>query len=152
MKTPLILTLLLPLAAVAHPWTPPPPVSVPVPLSRDRANDLRDLRSVDGTVAELDRAAATRDLRLLRLVDARARDLLDEELRERRREVERARRWSSGRDLGMLRRAAWKLDRVARLDSGYRQLDWRIDPASVAQRRGILMELDRLDRDELAGR
>jgi hypothetical protein len=164
MKTPLLVAALLPLTALAHPWTPPPeplaPASAPVvelrapPARRgwDRQDDARDVRSIDATLAQLDRATATRDVRLLRWVDGRAHGLLGDEVRESQREVERARfqaSWDSG---WALRRAESKLARVARLDDGYRALAWRLDPWSVAQRRSILVELDRLNRSELAAR
>jgi hypothetical protein len=165
MKTPLLVAALLPLTALAHPWTPPPerlapappPVGelrAPPPVSRgwDRRDDARDVWSVDATLAQLDRATATRDVRLLRWVDGRAHGLLGDEVRESQREVERARfqaSWDSG---WALRRAESKLARVARLDDGYRTLAWRLDPWSVAQRRAILVELDRLNRSELAAR
>ncbi len=174
MKTPLLAALMLPLTGLAHPWTPPvdrispapvavevvAPVAVvpPAPVAwraRDRwarEDDVRDLRSVDATLAQLDRASATRDVGLLRWVDGRARDLLSDELNESRREAERARfepRWDGG---WRIRRADWKVARVARLEDGYRALGWRIDPWSLAQRRAILVDLDRLNRQELAAR
>ncbi|HUM13904.1 MAG TPA: hypothetical protein VLT82_23350 [Myxococcaceae bacterium] len=172
MKTLLLAAVLLPLTALAHPWTPPleplapgpapvvelrapPPFEVrPPPVARrpDREDDARDLWSVDGTLAQLDRAAATRDLRLLRWVDARARGLLGDEVRESQREVERARFEASRGNGWALRRAEWKLAQIARLDDGYRTLAWRLDPWSVAQRRAILVDLDRLNRRELAAR
>lgn len=167
MKTPLLAALLLPLTALAHPWAGPPdpvapapvvelragpPTAVPPSRRFERDDDVRDLRSIDGTVAQLDRAAATRDARLLRRVDGRARGLLADELRESEREAERARVRASWGDAQALRRAEWKLSRVARLDQDYRALGWRIDPWSVARRRTILIDLDRLNRQELAFR
>ena len=170
MKTPLLAALLLPLTALAHPWAGPPeplapapapvvelragPPAIAVPPSRrfERDDDLRDLRSIDDTVAQLDRAATTRDARLLRWVDGRARGLLADELRESEREAQLARVRASWGDVQALRRAEWKLSRVARLDQGYRALGWRIDPWSVVRRRTILIDLDRLNRQELAFR
>ncbi len=153
--------MLLPLTALSHPWTPPldplapepaPVVGLRGPPRHERGDDARDLWSVDGTLAQLDRAAATRDLHLLRWVDARARGLLGDEVRESQREVERAGFEASRGSGGALRRAEWKLAHVARLDDGYRTLAWRLDPWSVAQRRAILVDLDRLNRRELAAR
>ena len=166
MKTPLLAAVLLPLTAVAHSWTPPPeplapepapvyrvrapvPVGLPPAPAGQRADDVRDLWSIDATLAQLDRAAATRDVALLRWVDGRARGLLRGELGESRSEAERARlsgdRWGS-------RRAQAKLSRVVRLEDRYREVGWRLDPWSIAQRRAILLDLDRLNRNELAVR
>lgn len=177
MRTPLLVVLFLPLSALAHPWTPPPETLAPAPAPLQelrapppafgvppsppawqgqrrwaREDDARDLWSVDATLAQLDRAAATRDLRLLRWVDGRARGLLAEELWESQREAERARVQAGWGGDWLVRRADWKLARVARLEDGYRALVWRLDPWSVAQRRAILVDLDRLNRQELAAR
>ena len=163
MKTPLLAAMLLPLSALAHPWTPPlapapapvydgrarGPVGLPPAPRAERADDVRDLWSIDATLAQLDRAAATRDVGLLRWVDGRAWGLLREELRENRREAERAR---LAGDPWSLRRAGWRLSRVARLEDAYRAAAWRLDPWSVTRRRAILVDLDRLNRQELAGR
>src|SRR4030095_3428039 len=120
---------------------------VPVPPSPGRTDDVRDLWSVDTTLAQLDRAMATRNHQLLRWVDGRARGLLEEEQRETWNELERARvagdRWRVGN-------ASWKLSQVTRLENSYRTVVWRLDPWSVSQRRTILLELDRLNRRELA--
>ena len=174
MKTSLLAAMLLPITALARPWTPPPDRLAPLPpaaeslragppspgvlappMSRPdmdprqaRGDDARDLWSVDTTLAQLDRAAASRDIRMLRWVDGRARGLLSDELRESAREVDRAR----FEDPWRVREAEWKLARVVQLDQGYRMLGRRLDPWSVGQRRGILVDLDRLNRRELAGR
>ena len=161
MKTPLLTAVLLPLTVLAHPWTPPsepPPAPIvelrapPAARGWDRQDDARDVWSVDATLGQLDRAAATRDLRLLRWVDGRAHGLLEDEVRESQREVERARFQASWDNGWALRRAEWKLAQVARLEDGYRALAWRLDPWSMAQRRAILVDLDRLNRRELASR
>jgi hypothetical protein len=156
MKTPLLAAVLLPLTTLAQPWTPapaplaPPPAlraPVPVPPSPGRTDDVRDLWSVDTTLAQLDRAVATRNHQLLRWVDGRARGLLEEEQRETWNELERAR---FAGDRWRLRNASWKLSQVTRLENSYRTVVWRLDPWSVSQRRTILLELDRLNRRELA--
>ena len=164
MKTPLLAAVLLPLTALAHPWTPAPepfvpapapvyelrgPAVRPAPPSPGPSDDVRDLWSVDATVAQLDRAVATRNFGLLRWVDGRARGLLDEERRETWREIERAR---FAGDRWRLRSASWKLSQVTRLEDGYRTVAGRLDPWSVSQRRTILLDLDRLNRHELAFR
>jgi hypothetical protein len=164
MKTPLLAALLLPLTALAQPWTPAPeplapapspvyelrgPVAVrgPAPASPARTDDVRDVWSVDATLAQLDRAVATRNFGLIRWVDGRARGLLYEERRETWREIERAR---FARDGWRVRSASWKLSTVARLEDSYRAVAWRLDPWSVARRRSILVDLDQLNRHELA--
>ncbi|HZJ53501.1 MAG TPA: hypothetical protein VFD38_05130 [Myxococcaceae bacterium] len=164
MRTPLLVAVLLPLTALAHPWTPAPErlapapspvyelrgpaaIRVPAPGSTARTDDVRDVWSVDATLAQLDRAVATRNFGLMRWVDGRARGLLDEERLETWREIERARLAGDG---WRLRSASWKLSTVARLEDGYRAVAWRLDPWSVARRRAILVDLDRLNRHELA--
>lgn len=175
MKTWLLAAALLPITALARPWTPPPdPMAPPPPPAesfragpppsgvlappmarpdmdhRAREDDVRDLWTVDTTLAQLDRATAARDIRLLRWVDARAEGLLGDEVHESQREAERA-RFEAGRgNPWRLRQAQWKLSQVVQLDRGYRSLGWRLDPGSVAQRRAILVGLDRLNRRELA--
>ena len=156
MKTPLLAAVLLPLTALAQPWAPAPaPLAPPlalrapvhVPPGPVRSDDVRDLWSVDTTLAQLDRAVATRNRALLRWVDGRARGLLEEERRETWKEIERAR---FAGDRWRLRNASSKLAQVARLEDGYRTVAWRLDPGSLSQRRTILLELDRLNRRELA--
>lgn len=159
MKTPLLAAVLLPLTALAQSWRPAPePLPTPAPVLRapvavppspGRSDDVRDLWSVDATLAQLDRAVATRNHALLRWVDGRARGLLDEERRETWNELERAR---FARDRWRLRNASWKLNEVTRLENAYRTVAWRLDPWSVSQRRTILVDLDRLNRHELAVR
>ncbi|MGZ6076741.1 MAG: hypothetical protein ACXWK6_02935 [Myxococcaceae bacterium] len=177
MKTWLLAAVFLPITALARPWTappdpiapfpppaesfragPPPPGVLAPPMTRPdvdhraREDDARDLWTVDTTLTQLDRAAAARDLRLLRWVDARAQGLLVEEVRESEREAERARLEAGRGNPWRLRQAEWKLSQVAQLDRSYRSPAWRLDPPSVAQRRAILVGLDRLNRRERAGR
>jgi hypothetical protein len=158
MKTPLLAAVLLPLTALAQPWAPAPvPLApapalrapLPVPPSSARTDDARDLWSVDTTLAQLDRAVATRNHQLLRWVDGRARGLLGEERRETWNEIERAR---FAGDRWRLRNASSKLAQVTRLEDGYRIVAWRLDPWSLSRRRTILLDLDRLNRHELAYR
>jgi hypothetical protein len=156
MKMPLLAAVLLPLTALAQPRAPAPaPLApapalrapIPVPPSLARTDEVQDLWSVDTTLAQLDRAVATRSHRLLRWVDGRARGLLEQERRETWNEIERAR---FAGDRWRLRNASWKLTQVSRLEDRYRTVAWRLDPWSLSQRRTFLVDLDRLNRQELA--